>query len=171
MQDAYHPLIYQVVDPTNHLFSGYPFKAFPSAPNSMINGVTLHSFTYADSSGQRHTLDLRRGPTYTSRESCGVWVFEYQAWKIFSTTNQYNRLKADYERASTGGVPIPGYSIILGRATCSQGRNREGFALVSTCGSGRPFDLKFGTGPFKQIIDSINSVDILVRCAVDLITL
>jgi len=132
----------------------------------MSKKVTLSSFVYEDNSGAKRQLDLD-GTKFRSREACGVWVVRDKAWKIFSSTGQYNRMVANYKNARDNNVPTPADSrFVQGSVTLAESRGgpQPGFAFVSKyITSGRSFALAKNTGSFKRVIDSIKNDDVLIK--------
>lgn len=132
---------------------------------------SLHCFTYTPEGDKLYELDLTMGPTYSSRETSGVWVFGDWAWKIFPTMNQWSRVLEDCQAATSHGLPTPSFQQYSGTITYSNGRTKEGFALVTThiTDPARFFALKCGTGTLMQLIAPIANDDMLSKCVADLI--
>ena len=129
-------------------------------------------FSYRDDAGRPVEFDMALEISLKSRESCGVWIRRGRAWKIFTGRGkQYEKLKADYALAAERNVPLPtGTRFYEGTIFPCKGRPKEGFAIVSACiTASTRFSLSKGTGSFKNIIDRISNVEILRKCAVDLI--
>ncbi|KAF8424236.1 hypothetical protein L210DRAFT_3653545 [Boletus edulis BED1] len=129
----------------------------------MKHDIGVKSFEYQES-GVPRTRDLQSGRIHKSRESCGVWRFRDEAWKVFSSMDQYGKIKNDYEGARNKGVPIPEFEFKRGYVYDKNGRRREGFALVVTyITSGRRFTLPKDCTNLKTAIRSITKDKVLQK--------
>ncbi|KAF5383877.1 hypothetical protein D9757_007438 [Collybiopsis confluens] len=81
---------------------------------------------------------------HKSNESMGVWKKTSRAYKLFKTTNQYDRVTKDIETAKHQGLPYAGASTAQGLVYTYENpkyRHYQGFAVVATwydppgCGS------------------------------------
>ncbi|KAK1230840.1 hypothetical protein PQX77_006058 [Marasmius sp. AFHP31] len=72
----------------------------------------------------------------TSREGLGVWRKTTQAYKLFGTTNQFNRVTQDIQTAKNNGLPYAGASTAQGLVYTYESppafRTLTGFAVIAT---------------------------------------
>ncbi|KAI9571707.1 hypothetical protein HD554DRAFT_2036624 [Boletus coccyginus] len=137
--------------------SGFPYRTAHPFFNHQVSGP--------GPGGHLSISVLPLNPLDSSNEACGVWVFNDEAWKIFSSNNHYDRLDKLYHEAQAVGLPVPdGARLILGSVTETNGGIRKGLALVSAYIDPSPPCRSFkGVGRFKVAIDSITNVDVLQR--------
>ncbi|KAF5389151.1 hypothetical protein D9757_004968 [Collybiopsis confluens] len=94
-----------------------------------------------------------------SRESLGVWRRNNLAYKLYGTTNQFNRVTQDLQTARNNGLPIAG-------ATAAQGlvytyevppafRTQRGFAVVATFFPQPPWRFFDGQGNWQPAFRDI----------------
>ncbi|KAH8116717.1 hypothetical protein DFH11DRAFT_1127063 [Phellopilus nigrolimitatus] len=128
----------------------------------MASSSQASTFTYTD--GDRdHEIDISN-PTYSSRESLGVFVIGSKVWKVFTNTNSLERSQRDYQLADVNGLPIDGATIYQGVVRRPGRSSSSGYALVTVNMSDRHFfSLQQGSSQFRQLIGQINDRTVLER--------
>ncbi|KAH8116705.1 hypothetical protein DFH11DRAFT_1875790 [Phellopilus nigrolimitatus] len=120
------------------------------------------TFTYTDGDHE-YAVDISN-PTYSSRESLGVFVIGNKVWKVFTNTNSLERSQRDYQLADFNGLPIDGATIYQGVVRRPGRSSSSGYALATINMSHRHFfSLQQGTSQFRQLIGQITDEAVLQR--------
>ena len=100
------------------------------------NDVT---FTYK-SGGKDIKKTLKWADRFSSREALGIWKVESKAWKVYSTTKEYQSLSDDYRRAAVAaGLPMGDPAFQQGKVQQGTKPQSEGFVLVTQWMDGTNF--------------------------------
>lgn len=128
----------------------------------MASSSQASTFTYTDGNHE-YAVDISN-PTYSSRESLGVFVIGSKVWKVFTNTNSLERSQRDYQLADVNGLPIDGATIYQGVVRRPSRSSSNGYALVTVNMSDRHFfSLQQGNSQFRQLIGQINDRTVLER--------
>ena len=77
------------------------------------------------------TFDRRPDGQGGERNSLGVWRNNNRAWKIFSSRDNLDSIKASYNTADVHGLPMGGPIFREGTVRQGTGRETNGFALIT----------------------------------------
>ncbi|KAH8116722.1 hypothetical protein DFH11DRAFT_1127799 [Phellopilus nigrolimitatus] len=128
----------------------------------MSSSSQASTFTYTD--GDREYVVDISNPTYSSRESLGVFVIGSKVWKVFTNTNSLERSQRDYQLADYNALPIDGATIYQGVVRRPGHSSSSGYALVTKdMSNGTFFSCQQSTSQFKNIVDEITDRTILKR--------
>ncbi|KAH7883470.1 hypothetical protein F5I97DRAFT_1939215 [Phlebopus sp. FC_14] len=123
---------------TKHVLADEPFgTVYPVYTHDDRKWVVM-SFTYTKGN-QKITKILLWKDRKSSREALGIWKVDGQAWKVYQTTKEYDKLFADYQRAGIhAGLPMGRYSFTKGKVKKSN-KTTDGFVLATEWMEGTNF--------------------------------
>ncbi|KIK66746.1 hypothetical protein GYMLUDRAFT_238981 [Collybiopsis luxurians FD-317 M1] len=94
-----------------------------------------------------------------SREGLGVWQRNAQAYKLFGTLNQFDRVTRDIQTARDNGLPYAGASTSQGLVYTYESppnfRTLQGFAVVATWYNDPPWKFFDGQGNWQPAFRAI----------------
>jgi len=108
------------------------------------------------SGGKEVTQILRWADRIASREGLGLWHVGNYAWKIYTTTAQFERLRDDYNRAGVHGLPMGQPRFQQGSVQRGTNQPTQGFALIVNWMTGAFFDFHTPPRPLRSALQAQN---------------